>query len=363
MESNIIIVSSHNAKVGMVLAKSILKDGKVLIYRNSPLKENDIIKLKRENIVENLFVYENIQYSTEKYSDIPDTSKQLSYLSKINNLETIYNGLSETLTSIFYKLKMFQETTNEEVRNFCSNLLSQTNDTGAVIHDIVLNGSSNSPLYRHSINVALLSNLLGRWINLKPETLNLLTYSALLHDIGKTKINEKILNKKTALTIDERAILETHPILGYKIVRGIAFLDKSVAQGILFHHEKYDGSGYPFSLSESKITTFSKIIAIADKFDNCNSNHGIQKKNNPFKTIEILKEECFSSLDYNYCNIFINNILNFFIGKDVLLSNGQTGQIILMNINNLDLPLVNINNEFIDLSKSDNLAIDKFIFA
>ncbi len=364
MEANIKIISIDEICTGMVLAKSILKNGKVLVYRNSPLKEKDILLLKREDITENLFVYDNISYSNEKYTNIKekDIENIPSYLNEINSLENIYNNLSSTLSSIFYKLKIFQTHDNKEIREFTNNLLSESNNKGALIHDLVLNGSSNSPIYRHSLNVALLSNLLGQWIDLKPESLNLLTYSALLHDIGKLKIDDKIINKQTALTITERNELKRHPVLGYEMVKDIAYLDKSVAQGVLFHHEFIDGSGYPFNLMDSKITNFAKIIAIADLFDNHNSNRGIHKKCGPFETLELLKEHSFGRLDYKYTNIFINNILNFFIGKDVLLNNGQKAQIIMMNINNIDKPIINMNNNFIDLYKADNLKISNFIF-
>ena len=309
-------------------------------------------------------MYENISYSNEKYNNIKEKEiKNISpYLSKINNLESMYNNLSLTLGDIFYKLKIFKPHDNKIIRDFTNNLLSESNNKGELIHNLVLNGSSNSPIYRHSINVALLSNLLGQWLNLKKDTLNLLTYTALLHDIGKTQIDDKIINKPTALTISERSELKKHPLLGYEIVKDIPYLDKSVAQGVLFHHEFIDGTGYPFSLMDKKITSFAKIIAITDLFDNHNSNRGIHKKCGPFETLEILKEYSFTRLDYKYTDIFITNILNFFIGKDVLLNNGEIAQIIMMNINNIDKPIVNINNNFIDLYKNNNLKIINFIF-
>ncbi len=364
MEANIKIININEVSVGMILAKSILKDGKVIVYRNSPLKEKDIITLKRENITENLFVYDNISYSKEKHTELSQKkiTPLASYLKNINTLENTYNNLLSTLGNIFYKIKLFQNTDNNELREFSNNLLAQSKNKGAVIHNLVLNGSSNSPIYRHSINVALLSNLLGQWINLKQDTLNLLTYSALLHDIGKLKIDDRIINKKTTLTTDEENILNRHPVLGYEIVKNISFLNKSVAQGVLLHHENIDGTGYPFNLMDEKLTTFSKIISITDFFDNHNSNRGIHKKHGPFETLELMKEASFNKLDYKYTNIFITNILNFFIGKNVTLNNGEKAQIMLMNVNNIDCPVVNINNTFIDLYKHSNLKIVNFNF-
>ncbi len=366
MNGNMKILTCAELAPGMVLAKSILKDGKVLAYRNTPLKEKDILIIRKEKPNETIFVYESITYSEERVS-IPTNKKVKPFIPKtlkeqIQTLDQKYNELSMALNSIFYKLKMFKNSNIKEIREFSNKILSQTEDKNTMIQDLVFYGSSNDPIYRHGINVALFSNLLGNWIGLKKEELNLLTFSALLHDIGKTRINKEILTKKTALTIDEREEYKEHVKYGYSIVKEIVYLDKSVAQGVLFHHERLDGSGYPFKLKAERIPEFSKIIAIADLFDYANSSRGTHKKLNPFEAIELIKEESFGKIDYVYSNIFINNILNFFIGKDVLLNNGDKAQIVLMNVNNLSRPIIILNNDIIDLSKNKELNIKEFAF-
>jgi len=365
MNSNIKILTCDQLTSGMVLAKSILKDGKVLAYRNSPLKEKEIILLRKEKPNDTVFVYENITYSNEKIN-IPENKKIKPFKpptlkEQVQVLEQTYNELSRTLDNIFYKLRMFQNSNIKEIREFSNTITTQTDDTNTIIHDLVFYGSGTDSIYRHGINVALLSNLLGGWLGLKDEKLHLLTFSALLHDIGKTRVSEKIINKRTSLTYTERKEYEDHPLRGYNIVKDINYLDKSVAQGVLFHHERLDGSGYPFNLTDERITDFARIIAIADLFDNANSERSNHEKLNPFEAINAIKNESFGKLDYLYSNIFINNILNFFIGKDVLLNNETKAQIILMNFNNLDRHTIIVNNDIIDLSKNKTLNIKEFI--
>jgi len=354
MDNNIKIINIRELEPGMILAKSILRNGKVLAYRNNPLKDSDIIRLIKEKIDDSVFIYENIVYSHKR----PFTDNSLSNNVKI--LNKTYNELSLTLNNIFYKLKMFQDSTITELREFSNKIISKGNDTNSMLQSLILNGSSNDPIYRHSINVALLSNLLGKWLNLHEEKLNLLTFSALLHDIGKTKIDEKIINKKTPLNFNEREKIAKHSILGYNIVKDIQFLDKSVYQGVLLHHENEDGTGYPFKMTGDKITQFAKIIAIADSFDNFNSTRYGNIKINPFKSLELLKEASFSTLDYCYTDVFINNILNFFIGKDIILENGKKAQLLMINVNSLDKPLINIDGEFIDLTIDKDIDIKGF---
>ena len=191
--------------------------------------------------------------------------------------------------------------------------------------------------------------------------LHLLTYSALLHDLGKTMIDSKILNTNDSLSEEDYKKVKSHPLLGYNIVKEINFLDKSVAQGILMHHERLDGSGYPLGLQDDKISQFGKIIAIADVFDAINSNRSYRKKKSPFESLQIIKKESFGKLDFTYCNIFLDHMFNYYMGKDVVLTNKKVAQIIQMDINDLDRPLILLDDNFIKLSENKDLDIVEFV--
>ena len=85
------------------------------------------------------------------------------------------------------------------------------------------------------------------------------------------------MKKNHLLTKSEFNMIKTHTTLGYKIIKEIAFLDKSVSYGVLMHHERLDGSGYPLGLKGEGIHPFAKIIAIADVFDAINSDRGYKR--------------------------------------------------------------------------------------
>ena len=93
-------------------------------------------------------------------------------------------------------------------------------------------------------------------MDLKISKINLLVYSAILHDIGKTKISRDVLEKEASLTKNEFNMIKTHTNEGYKIIKEITFLDKSVSYGVLMHHERLDGSGYPLGLKGEAIHHF-----------------------------------------------------------------------------------------------------------
>ncbi len=118
----------------------------------------------------------------------------------------------------------------------------------------------------HSERVAELSEMLGASIGMEELQLRRLVISALLHDIGKIGISESILDKPGKLTDEEFTIIKQHPELGYEISRNIPNYE-DICDGIRYHHERWNGSGYPIGIGENEIPRFGRIIAIADVFD------------------------------------------------------------------------------------------------
>ena len=117
----------------------------------------------------------------------------------------------------------------------------------------------------HSDRIVLLAKETARIFEKDDAFLECLLFSAMLHDVGKIGVPDHILNKPTSLTKEERAVIETHPIIGEKIVSNIEGL-KDVASIIRSHHEKFDGTGYPDGLSGEEIPLAARIIAVVDVY-------------------------------------------------------------------------------------------------
>ena len=122
----------------------------------------------------------------------------------------------------------------------------------------------------HSLRVAQYSLVIAEEMGWDQKTAENLYYSALLHDIGKVGVHDAILKKTGRLTDNEFAIMKTHTSIGATILREMSFLG-DVDEGALYHHEKYDGTGYPFGLSGESIPQNARIICVADSFDAMNT--------------------------------------------------------------------------------------------
>ena len=122
----------------------------------------------------------------------------------------------------------------------------------------------------HSERVATASVMIARVLGMREERVNALRYAGVLHDVGKLGVPTKILHKTSGLTPDEFAAIQVHPVRGTEMLQGIEFLDEAF-QGILHHHERMDGFGYPMGLAGPSIPEFARVIAVADAFDSMTS--------------------------------------------------------------------------------------------
>ncbi|MER5279424.1 HD-GYP domain-containing protein [Streptomyces sp. NPDC002809] len=118
----------------------------------------------------------------------------------------------------------------------------------------------------HSERVGRASVLIAQELGMAQERIEVLRFAGILHDVGKLGVPTRVLRKDGPLTPEERRVIELHPEYGHEIVRGIGFLGEARA-AILHHHERLDGSGYPYGLTGRRIPEFARVVAVADAFD------------------------------------------------------------------------------------------------
>jgi len=133
-------------------------------------------------------------------------------------------------------------------------------------------------------------------LNLSDKDIENIEYTALLHDIGKIGIKDKILSKKGSLTDQEFDKIKEHTIMGAKIIEPVDFLKNSY-KAIYHHHEKYNGKGYPDGLKSEDIPILARIIAVADAYDAMGSDRPYRKKLNKDKILKELNDQSGKQFD------------------------------------------------------------------
>jgi len=141
----------------------------------------------------------------------------------------------------------------------------------------------------HSQRVRNLSLMAGSSLSLSPEEMEHLEYAAILHDIGKIFIDVRILNKPDALESSERIIIREHPAIGANLLKKIPFLEKA-SNLVLYHHERYDGKGYPEGLKGEEIPMGARLIAVADAFDSMTTDRSYRPALDIDRSMSQLKE-------------------------------------------------------------------------
>jgi HD-GYP domain-containing protein (c-di-GMP phosphodiesterase class II) len=154
----------------------------------------------------------------------------------------------------------------------------------------------NPRLYDHGVRTANYALLLGKAVGLSGQDLIDLHYAGLLHDIGTLTVPDEIMSKDGPLTNEEYALVQSHPRAGAELLQPFAFL-QTAAIWIAHHHERWDGSGYPYGLRGAFIPLGSRILAVADTFDALTSDRPYQPTQDSVSALRLLQMSAGSQLD------------------------------------------------------------------
>ncbi|MBN2895800.1 MAG: HD domain-containing protein [Campylobacterales bacterium] len=165
--------------------------------------------------------------------------------------------------------------------------------------------SLNYSTYEHSTNVAFLSAILGQKLSFELDKMRGLVFAALTHDLGKLHIDAAILDKPTLLEEDEFEQVKMHSRYGTQILIRNGVDDLSILHGVLYHHERLDGSGYPEGLKGRRIPKYARIIGMCDVFDALTTRRTFRRNYSSFEALIYMKRELLSQLDRELVNVFI----------------------------------------------------------
>lgn len=220
-------------------------------------------------------------------------------------------------------------------------------------------------LLHHSLHVSILAGLMGRWLHLGREKKGRLILAGLLHDVGKLRIPEQILNKPGKLTDEEMEIMRCHPMYSVELLTKSGLgAEEDIMMGIMQHHERCDGSGYPSGIRKGNILSFGRILAILDIYDAMTANRAFAHRHSPFEIFDILTADMMAGkLDAEFGVLFVKKICNDLTGSWVLLSNGERAKIIYIDQSRTSsLPIVETESgKFYDLAHDSRIKISEML--
>ena len=232
------LVPIECVKPNTIIGKTLYDiDGRILVRSGVILSEGIISKIKDINI---LSIYIIDEYSSEEIEDIVKPELRQKAILTIKEAFSNINRLT-----VADKFSKKESVYFDNIENMAENLIENVLNKESVLLSLVDIRSMDNYVYSHSVNVAVISLVLGIALKLPKRQLQYLCTGALLHDVGKSFISNEILMKEKELTLEEISILQQHSNLGYKYLSDSYNLSANSKIIALQHHERPDGLGYP----------------------------------------------------------------------------------------------------------------------
>ncbi|PKI13289.1 HD-GYP domain-containing protein [Colwellia sp. 12G3] len=324
--------------IGHYVVKIILQEGNFSLTAAGHIKSNAVINhLKSKNVYRVLIDSSKTLKSNSKKSSIPPTKTSIINSQNLKEAQAIFNESKNIQKKLFHDalsgstldLSPVIEVTNKSI-----DAIFNSPDSLACMLNI---REKDLYLLEHSVAVSVYITLFARYLGLERDIIEQLSIGAFLHDIGKIKIPDEILNKPGKLTDDEFTIMKTHANHSIDIITqtpGISALSLEVAT---LHHEKLNGCGYPFQVKGEDISRYGRMISICDIFDALTATRVYKEGFTHSKSFAILRELAKQDqLDRTLVDQFIKCVGIFPVGSLVQL---ESNKLALVKVRNDTDPL------------------------
>ena len=230
----------------------------------------------------------------------------------------------------------------ESTKSLATSIVDKLLDREDILMDVMEIKSYDNYTYSHSMNVCILSVLIGRQYGLSLNRLTDIALCGLLHDIGKVDIPIEIINKRGPLTNDEFEIVKAHPSLGVERLRKCFNISREVLEGIQCHHEKFDGTGYPYKYKGERLPLFVRILSVADVYDALTSQRSYRGAWMPCDAIEYIMAQSDIQFDNEIVQCFLRIVCAYPTGTIIRLSNGCLAVVVKNHPENVLRPRVRL---------------------
>lgn len=280
---------------------SVAED-KMYIFKSphTPITVNDIEKLTS---VEAVYINESHRAHYLKYYNNLVRPEEKKYISFEQKATSVYKKASAILEALFLNPEAVE--TYQASKHVVNELVETVSEDDFDIDKMIDIAEHEYLFMTHSINTCIYALSLGAYIKLNPPRLKALGEAALLHDIGKSKIDPAIVNKEGKLTSDEFREIKKYPMFSYSIGLKLGIKNKEILFAMRYHQEKMDGSGYPSGLKGENIPYLARIIAVCDVFDALTSKKSYREPMGAFDALLFMKTKMGKELDGRIVNQMI----------------------------------------------------------
>jgi len=349
-----VYLSTHELVPGMCMARDITffdsSAGTVVTLKSgAKLTDMNITQMRMSNVVAGAFI-DSRNSEARVISSINSEIKE----NAISNIHSLADNFMDSSKGI-------SQSDIDAIGNTTEQLIDELSSKKDILINIADIKMYDDYTYHHSLSVAIMAIAIGLEMGYDRKKLGELGVAGLLHDIGKVSVPIEIINKKGRLTDEEYNTVRLHPVYAAEHLRARKLVSDDCCLGIIGHHERWDGTGYPRRLKGDEIHEYARILAVADVCDALTSNRPYRIPNPPNEAIEFIMGGMYTHFDENVVRAFLRKVAPFPVGSKVKLSTGETATII-RNSNDQPLrPLIVTDNgvelDLGDSSKYMNIVI------
>lgn len=328
---------------GMIIEQAVEdRMGRNLVVRGSVLTEFEIDALLKLGIMS--------VYIRDGEYDPDDPDKVLSAAAKRNveRLRTDDRAKVKLNDSVRKRVAegiqyMYNNTEPTQMAaasdSIANELMDAIDSNSAMAIDINELKTSDEYTFKHSVDVATLAMILAKKIGLSRKEIYEIGVTGLLHDVGKTKIPLEILNKPGRLEDSEFAIMKQHSVYGYHMIKDNPAFNNAISLGVLQHHEKINGRGYPLGFVDNRICPYAKILSVADIYDALVTERPYKAAFSQRDAVEMIMSMT-EELDMNAMKSFLESMILYPVDTLVDLSNGERARVVKNNPGYILRPVV-----------------------
>ncbi len=345
------IIKVNQLENGMVLQKDLFTlNGDLILAAGTILNEDFISRIERRGV-----------QSVDVLGD-QSTLQSKALVTSKNTLDLAFKNAVDHFKQIYATVKEGGELGEAVIDEISNPIVEEILHNSSLMRQLWAMTQYDDYTFEHSVSVSIISGLLAKWLGNSDSLVKRATVAGLFHDIGKVDIPEMLFNSNSTLTPEQEALVKTHPVKGYSLLKEQSEISDQVLQAVLHHHEQFDGGGYPHGLAGEEISPLARIVSIADVYVNMTKPRKADESINPYIASEKIRELSYHKLDAHYTRLFIDGISNFFVGNVVKLSEGSVGEVVLINRTRPSRPLVKTESDFIDLNTRNDIDIVSIIY-
>ncbi len=324
-------VSTRTLESGMRIDQAIIdSSGRELIAKGAYLDDFQIEYLRKN--IGGIYVSEGEPDNLEEIeAALPAFTRELIRKSRVEDRAKVQFN-TEVVKRVGEGIQyLFNNAHADGFADAATNIAGELVDTitksNAVAVDLNLIKCSDEYTFKHSVDVATMAMIIGQNYGLSKEELRELATAGLLHDLGKSQIPLEVLNKPGRLTDEEFALMKQHSLFGFKILKERGTFSDGILKGVLQHHEKMNGRGYPLGSPAEQIHKYARIIAVADVYDALVTERPYKSAFPKCEALEMIMSMT-GELEMDALRSFLRSVILYSVDSLVTLSNGEPAKVV-----------------------------------